>query len=590
MTGYNLYRRPTRRVAVGNRAVGGTEPILIQSMTNTVTADVESTALQIQRMEQAGCQMARVTVPTRRDADALPEIRSALKRLGVTIPLVADIHFQPALALLAARHVDKVRINPGNFGERTDIVTDLSSDEYNRELQQVSERMEPLIRILQKEGHALRIGTNHGSLSSRVLNRFGNTPRGMVESAIEYIQVAAGFGFHDIVVSMKSSLPRIMVEAYRLLVDRMDELGMDYPLHLGVTEAGQGNEGVIRSAVGIGALLLDGIGDTIRVSLTDPPENEIAPAQELVECANRATGVRRGQWGRPRGDQPFQRRHSARLPITPGLVLGAEAMLPVGATTSHENEPEPEFTLDGSAGVRLGYCERPENRRRLRRVAQGSISDDDVVVEWLFDPKQLETDIELFRSWNLPAERHLIALAGKPSLHHLRRLTRALPMYPLDLIHENGQEASSVDLAMHAGALLLDGVGDALTLLGNYPEQNATRLALDILQGAGRRVWRTEFISCPSCGRTLFDLESTTRKVREATQHLVGLKIAVMGCIVNGPGEMADADFGYVGSGHGKVHLYRRQNIVRHHISEADAIPALIDLIRDEGFWQDPDN
>ncbi|MDQ3811449.1 MAG: (E)-4-hydroxy-3-methylbut-2-enyl-diphosphate synthase [Chloroflexota bacterium] len=524
-------RRRTREVQIGSLAVGGAQPIRVQSMTTTRTQDVEGTLAQTLRLVEAGCEIVRITAPTVTDAQAIGEIKRRLRTLGVDVPLVADIHFSPAAALEAAEHVDKVRVNPGNFADQKLFrVREYTDGDYAAELRRIEERFTPLVLKCQARGVAMRIGANHGSLSDRIMNRYGDTPAGMVESALEFVRIARKHDYHDIVLSMKASNPKIMIQAYRLLVARMDEEGLDpYPLHLGVTEAGLGEDGRVKSAVGIGALLDDGLGDTVRVSLTEEPEAEVPVAQRLVAPYNLGLPAARPaepvhEWLDP---YSYSRRLTRGADVG-GLVVG-------GGNTVAVLEP--------------AEVESP-NLSRLARVD----------APW-YDAVR--------------AYRRLAAEAGDAPLH-LR-----LEVQGDDL--EVLLRTSTV-----FGSLLCDGLGDSVGLSSGQSAEDRSRLLLNILQATGVRITKTEFVSCPSCGRTLFDLQSTTERIAARTRHLAGVKIAVMGCVVNGPGEMADADFGYVGGSPGRVNLYVGRDVVEKGVPEAEADERLIQLIRAHGKWQEP--
>jgi len=515
-------RRRTREVMVGKVGVGGDNPVRVQSMTTTLTKDVEATVAQTIRLVDAGCEIVRITTPTVQDAKALGEIKARLRAGGIDVPLVADIHFSPAAALEAAEHADKVRVNPGNYADSRQFkVREYTDEEYVAELVRIEERFAPLVLKCKERGISMRIGTNHGSLSDRIMNRFGDTPKGMCESALEFVRIARKHGCHELIMSMKASNPKVMIAAYRLLAQRMDEEGMDYPFHLGGTEAGNGEDARIKSAAGIGALLEDGIGDTIRVSLAEEPENEVPVAFEIARrCV--PTGLPRvPDFSGPSGGIfTYARRPSDQI----GGIGGHSTIAVIGA------------------GPRSDFPEAPAGTL----IARGSTAD------------------EIIRSG-----RELAAQPGDAPIH--------LRMDSADLIE------ASVGL----GSLLCDGIGDSVEIAAGTPEQ-AEELAFNILQASGARLSRTDYVACPGCGRTLFDLESTTNRIKARTAHLPGVRIAVMGCIVNGPGEMADADFGYVGSAPGKVNLYVGKEQVARGIATAEADERLIELIKTHGKWVEP--
>jgi (E)-4-hydroxy-3-methylbut-2-enyl-diphosphate synthase len=534
---FRYARRTSREVQIGNVAVGGAQPIRVQSMTTTRTQDIEATLAQTIRLIDAGCEIVRITAPTTADAKAIGEIKRRLRAKGITVPLAADIHFSPAAALEAAEHVEKVRVNPGNFADQKFFrVREYSDEDYAAEIVRIEERFAPLVLKCKERGVAMRIGSNHGSLSDRIMNRYGDTPAGMVESALEFVRIARKYDFHDIVLSMKASNPKVMIQAYRLLVARMDEEGLDpYPLHLGVTEAGLGEDGRIKSAVGIGALLDDGLGDTIRVSLTEEPEAEVPVAQRLVAPYN--AGLRAAQ-------------------VSPDI---AERIDPYSYTRRHSTP----VSIDGLAvgdSSTVAVVDPPEEALSLAPV--------------LDEVARLESPVAWYDA--VRAYRVLAANANDRPIH----LQVAVDGDELEVL----LRASTV-----LGSLLCDGIGDSVGLTApRLPDEARLRLLFGILQAAGVRITKTEFVSCPSCGRTLFDLQTTTERIASRTNHLKGVKIAIMGCVVNGPGEMADADFGYVGGSPGRVNLYVGKDVVEKGVPESDADDRLVALIRQRGKWVDP--
>ncbi len=534
---FSYQRRKSREVQIGNVAVGGTQPIRVQSMTTTRTQDIDATLAQTIRLVEAGCEIVRITAPTTADAKAIGEVKRRLRAQGITVPLVADIHFSPAAAMEAAEHVEKVRVNPGNFADQKFFrVREYTDEDYAAEIARIEERFTPLVLKCKSRGIAMRIGSNHGSLSDRIMNRYGDTPAGMVESALEFVRIARKHEYHDIVLSMKASNPKIMIQAYRLLVARMDEEGLDpYPLHLGVTEAGLGEDGRIKSAVGIGALLDDGLGDTVRVSLTEEPEAEVPVAQRLVAPYNQ------GLWAAAQVTETTERvdpysyaRRVSRSVDVGGLVVGG------GETVAVLDPPE----------------EALANAPDLSELAsvQG--------VPW-YDAVRA---YRALASQERDRPLHLQVAVDGDDLEVLLRASTVL------------------------GSLLCDGIGDSVGLSAPMADEDRSRLLFNILQAAGVRVTKTEFVSCPSCGRTLFDLQSTTERIAAQTKHLKGVKIAIMGCVVNGPGEMADADFGYVGGSPGHVNLYVGKEVVEKGVPEAQADERLVALIRHHGKWLDPEN
>ncbi len=668
-------RRATREVMVGGVGVGLTNPIRVQSMTTTDTLDTEGTVAQALRLVAVGCEIVRITAPTVEDARNIGRIRDRLRGKGCTVPLVADIHFNPAAAMEAALYVEKVRINPGNFADsKRFAVREYSDADYDGELERIEQRFAPLVERCQSRGISMRIGTNHGSLSDRIMNRFGDTPLGMVESALEFAAICRKYDYHDLIFSMKASNPKVMIHAYRLLAARLDEMGWNYPFHLGVTEAGNGQDGRIKSAIGIGSLLDDGIGDTIRVSLTEDPEAEVPVAFALAQLFEQRRPHLHADRS-PSGRSPFdyERRHSRVIALgatrfggsTPAVVvhplIGDLSTYPDAVSYVHDlanadpdTTPRPDaisVEVRDAAGLNV-------LRRVVETVARGSGQDGSVAVvarasgvspqfaveigalvdaliipiddfdamHWSDDAIQRvgETGRPLFLEISVhdadPDRSHIAMNSLKfrldwASSHGCRDLAvsiRALtPMalirfgrqldllgdpsiaaYPVLLGCEFGEDHEEALLltSVGAGSLLCDGVGDAIEVRGpvdHLSSGSRARLAFNVLQGAGARITKTDYVACPSCGRTLFDLQETTTRIQEQTGHLKGLKIAIMGCIVNGPGEMADADFGYVGGAPGKVNLYVGKECVEKGVPQADADHRLITLIRDHGRWVD---
>jgi len=650
------FRRRAREVRIGDVTIGGRHPIAIQSMTNTRTADAVATAAQVARLARAGCPIVRVTVPAREDVDALPEIRRILRREGVRVALVADVHFSPRLALAAVEHVDKVRINPGNYAERKRREGGYDGAAWDEDLERAREKLVPLVRRARELGVALRIGVNHGSLSDRITWRYGDTPEGMVASALEFLEMCEDLGHRDLVVSLKSSNTLVMVRAYRLLAAR---LGPDraWPFHLGVTEAGGGDDGRIKSAIGIATLLADGIGETLRVSLTGDPEEEIPVARDLVRWFARPV-PREGERP-PRADvielrdplDPRRRpaaevlvgdlavggtapprvevvlstsgaaKHLARLH---GLVPPCEAVdLEVSRRDDAETALAVLATGRGGGGARCitlrGGARALATEAAFRARLEATVDRVGIVFSPGEDPADflahaprlpLLVLLEVSRPLAAGAEAILAfarALAGRAP----RLLAGLLPASPVDPIPATRLLAAALDragarvplvLSLPApgpgqdprlrdagvlGSLLLDGLGDAVRLPGGQDPATVVDRVHRVLQGARRRFERAEFIACPSCGRTLFDLEETVARVRARTAHL-RLRIAVMGCIVNGPGEMADADYGYVGWGPGRVALFAGRELVARDIPAEEAPDRLVELIRSRGDWIDP--
>lgn len=741
---FRAVRRLTREVKVGEVGVGGNNPLRLQSMTTANTLDVEATARQTIELAEAGCEIVRITAPNVRAAEALGPIAKKVRAAGITAPLVADVHFLPQAAMEAAKHVEKVRVNPGNYADRKKFATrEYSDSEYDAELERLHEAFSPLVLRCRELGRSMRVGTNHGSLSDRILNRYGDTPRGMAESALEFVRIAESHGYRDVILSMKASNPKVMVEAYRLVVALMNEEGMDHPLHLGVTEAGDGEDARIKSAVGIGTLLLDGLGDTIRVSLTEDPVHEIPVARDL---AARAEGL----WAAASEEADDAEPHDAEIPhegIDPYAYARRECLeLNLGHACKLGPKEPPRVIVP--AGKPLAAC--PEIVSDLARI---QTTNKDAPVEGLL--LRLEDDAELphlatlrqtlagalpflviedLRGTATPLPTNALApnsssssssslaldknevgetagqagprseerghvtppttstptplqsppLSASPALLVLRafsaeaeNVAEALPAFlaqtteaghrpalalnpedvnaglldpfaatsppgphskecsyvkasapvvtlralasfshptagyralaaalrdrklPLPLWIRSTDEtrlqpkedlfsARLLDASILTGSLLCDGLGDLLSVENAPDPERARALAYNLLQGARARISKTEFVACPSCGRTLFDLQTTTQRVKESTDHLKGVTIAVMGCIVNGPGEMADADFGYVGAAPGKIDLYVGKDRVKSAIPEAEAVDRLVQLIQEEGKWIQP--
>ena len=577
---YRYQRRATRQVRVGNVGFGGENPIRVQSMITCDTMDTAKSVGQTVDLAKAGCSLVRITAPTVKDAANLKNIKEALAAAGIDVPIVADIHFKPEAAMEAAKWVDKIRINPGNFADKKKFnVRDYTDEEYAAEVARTEQTFEPLVRLLQQRQIALRIGTNHGSLSDRLLNRYGDTPHGMVESAFEYARAARKFGFHDFVFSMKSSNPKVMIEAYRLLATKLGEQGADwnYPIHLGVTEAGDGEDGRIKSAVGIGALLADGIGDTIRVSLTEDSIHEIPVGEALIRLAGQLAQAPGLPENPPLSFDPFTyaRRASQGVAVN-GIPIGKGETVRVAV-------PQKNFDLLTSANKSFG----------------------DIIPEFVYETSgALEIDLDDAHAFAFLAketEPRLVTVKdGTPyaPIAAFRYLAAKIPAHHPILLKDTfhppaeGSQPAPLDAMLQAatniGAMLCDGIGDAIVVRGEPGAGAALRLSYNILQATGNRIFKTDYVACPSCGRTLFDLQSTTAKIRAATNHLKGVKIAVMGCIVNGPGEMADADFGYVGGAPGKINLYINKTPVKFNIPEGEAVDRLVDLIRENGKWVDP--
>lgn len=544
MSIYNYRRRRSREVPVGNLAIGGDNPIRLQSMGTVKTTDIEGCAGQALAIADAGGEIVRFTTPGRAEARAMADIRDALRLKGCRVPLVADVHFTPEAALIAADGCEKVRINPGNFADpvRSWKQLEYTDEQYAAELGRIENALVPLLDKLKANGTALRLGVNHGSLSDRIMSRFGDTPRGMVESAMEYLRICHRHAFDSIVISIKSSETPVMVETVRLLVDAMDAEGMSYPLHLGVTEAGAGEDGRVKSCVGIGALLHLGLGDTVRVSLSEPPENEIPVARALVDHVSRLLGA-------PAVAEPFE------APVAPARDRADLSALPAGMRFPVIGADIPEIPADWH---RANAHDVPFGYRDLKPVVLHS--------DHVNAPGEMASWIDRF-----------VSAGGKnPVILHMR-------------YDDSDPAGIIVKASADLGTLLLYGYGSGVMLEAPaLPSERAASLGLDILQAAGLRRSKTDFVACPSCGRTLFDLPATLKRVSQATSHLKDLKIGVMGCIVNGPGEMNGVDYGYVGAAPGKVSLYRGRDLVERNIDTDVAVQRLIDLIKADGRWTDP--
>lgn len=704
---YSYRRRATRTVMVGDVGVGGDNPIRVQSMTTTDTLDTAGTVAESIRLVETGCEIVRITTPTAKDAENLRNIRAELERQSYHVPLVADIHFNPNAAMEAAKWADKVRINPGNFADAKKFaVLEYTYDEYQRELERIELKFKPLLMRCKELGRSIRIGTNHGSLSDRIMNYYGDTPEGMVESAMEFAIIAEKYDFKELIFSMKASNPKVMIQAYRLLAARLDALGMNYPFHLGVTEAGNGEDGRIKSAIGIGSLLEDGIGDTIRVSLTEDPEYEIPVALRL---ARRYTPVnpellRRSDitgetpvpvatdWPITPADapvlpdrrEPYHFNRAETTPIQIGTVqLGGEGVpqisadlagfpqelagppkgagraLPVfgakktskGAPTRPDlfesvaglalpadraNRAEPLYvlltveaeTLEATAaqqpdGFAVNISTPFENYRDLlaQVIDRAKAGDKALLVRAGYAFENDRSEIEAAARHFYPQvdllldasrlavqkgfEKLILALSARTVAYTLRtnrllntRLQEAGLKFPIQIIAPEIDPAASLDehfihAAIATGALLTDGIGTMLKIAnhdqGNLKATVAVQLGYNILQAAGARSSKAEFIACPSCGRTLFNLQETTERIKARTGHLVGVKIAVMGCIVNGLGELADADFGYMGGAPGKVNLFVGKECLEKGVPTAESVDRLVDLIKSHGRWIEPD-
>src|SRR6266498_1478069 len=571
-------RRATREVKVGNVGIGGANPIRVQSMITCDTMDTEMSIQQTMELAKVGCEIVRITAPTVKDSRNLEHIAKVLRERGCDVPIVADIHFKPEAALEAAKWVDKVRINPGNYADsKKFVICEYTDEQYAAELQRIRERFSPLVELCKKRGIAMRIGTNHGSLSDRILNRYGDTPRGMVESALEFARIARDHDYHDFVFSMKASNPKVMIEAYRLLVARLNELGpnWNYPIHLGVTEAGEGEDARIKSAIGIGSLLADGIGDTIRVSLTEDSPHEIPVARALVENINKTSNSQLSTINSQLSFDPFsyQRRATEKIERD-GMKLGGDELIRVVVRQANFDKIAHKIDKMGDY--------KPEIVYQSANVVEIDPRDDSAIAK-----------INAERSAQFVTVRDDVDLTVIAAFRLLAAQLHARhPILLKDELRRKKEEKDFLETLLIAstniGSLVCDGIGDAILVQGEEAPGQALRLSYNILQAAGARIFKTDYVACPSCGRTLFNLQTTTAKIKAATSHLKGVKIAIMGCIVNGPGEMADADFGYVGGAPGKVNLYVGKTAVKFNIPEAQAVDRLQDLIRERGKWVEP--
>lgn len=565
MSVFDYRRRPTIEVGIGGVPLGGDNPIRLQSMTNTSTMDTDGSVDQCRRIAQAGADYVRLTAQGVREAENIGVIRSLLREKGVKTPLVADIHFNPRAATAAASVVDKVRINPGNFVDpgRVFKTIDYTSEQYQAELERIDKALTPFLALCKANGTAIRIGVNHGSLSDRIMSRYGDTPAGMVESAMEFLRVCVARDFLDVVISIKASNTVVMVETVRRLVKAMDAEGMKFPLHLGVTEAGDGEDGRVKSAVGIGTLLAEGIGDTVRVSLSEAPENEIPVAAALVNyitARSKAPSIV-GEYAPGYNPVIPERRQSAAI----GKVGGDNqpVVVAASATASYSAGLVPDLFLDSTPHIVIDASHPVDQIASTVAANPGKI-----VVMTSSHPNPVG---------EIQAALHAMTANG-------------LTVPVITRLAYNGVKADDVSLraAADMGTLLMNGFRDGLMIESDSLEPaQLARLSFGILQAARQRITRTEYIACPGCGRTLFDLQGTLQQVKEATAHLKGLKIGVMGCIVNGPGEMADADYGYVGAAKGKVSLYKGKVCMEKNIDAPDALPRLIKLIKDSGDWTD---
>ena len=577
---FHYDRRRTREVMVGSVGIGADNPIRVQSMITTDTLDTESSVKEVLQLADEGCEIVRITAQTRRHAANLEHIASGVRSEGCKVPLVADIHFKPDAAMEAAKWVEKVRVNPGNYADKKKfLIRDYTDTQYSEELERIREQFSPLVKLCKERGVAMRIGTNHGSLSDRIMNRYGDTPRGMVESALEFARIARDLDYHNFVFSMKASNPKVMIVAYRLLVSALNEEGSDwnYPMHVGVTEAGDGEDGRIKSAIGIGSLLNDGIGDTVRVSLTEEAVCEIPVAKNLVSICSSQKDIQDLELNQekiPFDPFNYNRRSTDKISVQ-GVNIGGKETIRVLTTqqnfdaVSHKlqnmGEFQPEVIKESSGLIEID----PRDKDAVDRINESQESIPVGVIDHI--------DLPVIPAYRLLAsrikEQHPIVL--KDTL---------FPSDDPNLLFEK----TLLKAASNIGSLLCDGIGDAILIQGEEAPGQSLRLSYNILQAAGVRIFKTDYVACPSCGRTLFDLQETTAKIRAATGHLKGVRIAIMGCIVNGPGEMADADFGYVGGAPEKINLYVGKEPVKFNIPQDEAVERLIDLIKEHDSWVDP--
>ena len=633
LTAYSRFE--TRVVKIGELMMGGVNPIRLQSMTTTNTMDTDATVLQSIKMIDAGCELVRITAPSKTEAENLRNIKNKLVELGYKTPLVADIHFTPNAAEIAAEIVEKVRVNPGNYADKKKFENiEYTEATYKAELERIRERFTPLVLLCKKNNTAMRIGTNHGSLSDRILSKYGDTPLGMVESAMEFLRICRANDFHEIVLSMKASNPLVMVQAYRMLVNYMMQEDMNYPLHLGVTEAGDGEDGRIKSAVGIGTLLEDGLGDTIRVSLTEDPELEIPVAKLLADrYKNRADmdSIIAPITSNPINPFEYTKRETKivnniglkHVPVVFGDLSNRSEITPasffaLGITYSHAIDKwtvsemacdyiftgnlDVNFEIPGTLGIVQNYQKWLENKSKPRHYP-------------LFTPEELKSSPEYSSICNfVTVEASQLTAIFIEILRRIENLVLVLETNDnlgmasqrrafIELMNSNcnipviikrnytnlNDDEFQLYASTDSGALLIDGLGDGLWITATAQNlQLINRTSFGILQATRTRISKTEYISCPSCGRTLFDLQETTAKIRSKTSHLKGLKIGIMGCIVNGPGEMADADYGYVGTGVDKITLYKEKNVVKKNVAAKNAVDELIELIKANGDWIEP--
>ncbi len=580
---YFFHRRKSREIFIGDPAhggviIGGDHPVVKQSMITCDTMDTAASVQQTLDLVAVGCQIVRITAPTVKDAANLQNIVAELRAKNCLVPIVADIHFKPEAALEAVKWVEVVRVNPGNYADTKKFaIKEYTDEQYAAELARIEEKFTPLVLECKRLKRAIRIGTNHGSLSDRIMNRFGDSPLGMIESALEFAHICRKNNFHNFKFSMKSSNPKVMIECYRLLVARLNALGADwnYPIHLGVTEAGEGEDGRIKSAIGIGSLLCDGLGDTIRVSLTEDSPHEIPVCTDLLALIPKLANstVKFADNSFPFDPFHFEKRETPEIALNENTKCGGEQLIRVVVTRATFDKVAPKI--------------RPKDD-----VKPEAVYEDLNVAE--IDPTQdfeINCDTQLVTvkdGVKLPAITAFRLLAAK-----LKRLGRKNPILLKDCINFESvpllPNIAQLQAGVVIGSLLADGIGDAILIRGESGAGLSLRLAYNVLQAAGCRSFKTDYVACPSCGRTLFNLQTVTARIKARTEHLKGVKIAIMGCIVNGPGEMADADFGYVGGAPNKINLYVGKTAIKFNIPEAEAVERLVDLIKEHGKWVEPE-
>ncbi len=625
----NRSRLVTKEVVIGELPLGGENRIRIQSMTTTDTMDTEESVAQSIRMIEAGSELVRLTAPSKNEAENLQQIKNKIRQKGYSTPLVADIHFTPNAAEIASRIVEKVRVNPGNYADKKKFEEiEYTNESYQAELERIEKKFTPLVLLCKEQKTVMRIGTNHGSLSDRILSRYGDTPEGMVESAMEFIRICEKNEFFDLVISMKASNTLVMVQAYRLLTASMLENDKCYPTHLGVTEAGDGEDGRIKSAVGIGSLLEDGIGDTIRVSLTEEPEAEIPVAQKIIKKYKKQNILKQPECITNGAYDPFsyKKRESNSVlniggPNVPvvfsdlsnkdkisqanffsfgynySVKLDKWHIMDQAADYVYIGEKRISFEVPGTLSVVCDYKNWKENYRHKERfypvVDFDHLSDMDF--NEVFFLKMKAEDSELLALLKYPKAVLIIETDYDNKTQIFRSVYMRMyehsitnPVILKGSYFSEDSESFQLNSSIDAGSMLIDGFGDGIWLKAIQSNVLVNTTSFGILQATRTRISKTEYISCPSCGRTLFDLQETTAKIRARTDHLKGLKIGIMGCIVNGPGEMADADYGYVGTGPGKINLYKEKTVVKKNIQEFEAVDALVELIKENGDWTEP--